>query len=291
MPSPPTTTSVSTPSATHWRARSRASSASRPTRLRTTDPASRSRGTARARLGPSPLAGRGVGEKRDLPGHARTLVLAPSRGRSRTEEHCGSAHGARRGDLPVAARTSRAARWSSTLPGRARVSRRRTVRSSSTCRAPRLVRSACGLLVDDRASGRPRSTASRSQACRRAVGTRAAARRLASRCGLTSSEVQVTSRSPSQSGRSKASSGVIRAARPSSSVELGRRASAAAAPAVEQPGDHLGDHEQQQHRHRQHQHRERVGRRRRDGREDEGPDDDPGPVAARATCRRPRRRG
>ena len=46
MPSPPHTTRVSTPSATHGAARSRASSASRPTRSRTSKPGSLSRGSA-----------------------------------------------------------------------------------------------------------------------------------------------------------------------------------------------------------------------------------------------------
>src|SRR4051812_5079332 len=48
IPSPPTTTSASTPSATQCRARSRVSSASRPTRLRTRKPASLNRGRAMA---------------------------------------------------------------------------------------------------------------------------------------------------------------------------------------------------------------------------------------------------
>src|SRR3954454_12354669 len=52
MPSPPQTTSASTPSVTHCWARSSASSASRPWRLRTTSPPSRSLASARLRTRP-----------------------------------------------------------------------------------------------------------------------------------------------------------------------------------------------------------------------------------------------
>ena len=56
MPSPPTTTRLSTPSATQRWARSSVSSASRPARLRTWNPASRSRGSAIAAVRvPRPL--------------------------------------------------------------------------------------------------------------------------------------------------------------------------------------------------------------------------------------------
>ena len=71
--------------------------------------------------------------------------------------------------------------------------------------------------------------------------------------------------------------------------EAGVRRPAAAA-LVDEPGDHLRDHEQHRHRDGQHQHRERVGRRRRDGGEHEGADDDPRPVVAQGLAgARPRR--
>ena len=135
MPSPPHTTRASTPSATHCRARSSASSASRPWRLRTARPAPRSRGE-RPLAGPGALAlaRRRVGQEGDLPCSARAQTTGRSRAsgtngtsstrRGRTLGAAGAGRrttpGRRRRPWPARPTASRAVSASIREPGTAR---------------------------------------------------------------------------------------------------------------------------------------------------------------------------
>ena len=160
MPSPPTTTSASTPSATHWRARSSASSASRPSRLRTTNPASRSRGSAASPGARAlALAGRGVGQQRDLArvaGHGPTLAARdrrPSAGRSAPMRE--PRRRSRRREAPdglgAAGRARRGrGRRSNRVPGTARVSRPSQLDEQDLAVPPGLVGAGAEVVVGDR---------------------------------------------------------------------------------------------------------------------------------------------
>ena len=314
MPSPPQTTSASTPSATHWRARSSASS--RVAALRGCAPPARPRAAGRARRRgrgrpcPCPRWGWSGARSRATcrPRGARLAVAprvatgaavadpiaqprgVPRRAGARPPWPAGSARRARRPAVNA-------------VPGTASVSRsvERRPAGSAPCRQAWCARSRSGVVGHRRRVGLVDGEQVAGHRVVRPASARSARPARGARCRTPDSGVQVTSDSPSQSGRSNGSRSRQRrrgrCIAPLTAATARRRPTASvlsaprlAAP-VDDPGDDLGDDEQHQHRERQHQHRERVGRRRRDRGEDEGADDDPRAGSAPAACRRPRRRG
>ena len=215
MPSPPQTTRASTPSATHWRARSSASSASRPCRLRTPRPGPAQPGE---RPGRAPaalaLARRRVRQERDLAVGTRADYRAPcgpvpTAHRAAEVPNRPEAYGVRAGggaDGPgETADGVEGGLGVHPRPGdgqqHARVVRRRPVAPRRTARP------------GARARGSRRRRPARGRRRRRRAGRRAAGRgrprrgRRSTRCPVESprSASHVTSHSPSHSGRSNGS--------------------------------------------------------------------------------------
>ena len=292
MPSPPQTTSASTPSATHWRARSSASSASRPCQVAHA-PVRHSRrrasATSRARA-PLPLPDGRVGEQGDLPRTGRRAADY------RASEHVSSAEAQQHGERAGSARRppSRAGRappaTSSAVNDGAghREGQPAVVRHQEHLAVPPGL---VGLVPRARrrppASGRPRRPPAGRRAavlpspavsapatwwpsCDAAVG-RPGHLALPQPVGRSNGSTSPSHRESGGDARRRAHWSVRFAPRPRAPVDDAR--------------DDLGDDEQHQHRDGQHQHRERVGRRRRHGGEDEDADHDPRPVAAQGLAR------
>ena len=310
---------ASTPSATHCSARSRASSG-----VAADQAAHREAGLPQPRqrqgggAGAPALAGGGVGQEGDLAGHAASLRGGQAPGPERPTRRGGcSGRQSRRATTKFAGRTPTAlasrpstSSTRSAVNAGARYGEREPAVVPQQQHLPVLpgLVAAAPLVVERPAPGR------RVDAEQVAGSSPSAARR--ARPGSAGSRVrpdravQLTSTVPSQSGRSNGSTlhdgrhGPV-SPRPRTGRSGGRRRGPRrgdawssskpsrdpAAPAVDHPRDHLGDHEQQRHRDRQQEHRERVGRRRRDRGEHEGADARSTGGSGPAPGPGPRRRG